>query len=187
MAFAAFGVQDGLQLGEGFVEISVDDGVVVVFGVRDFFRGFLQAQGERRGIVAAALDEAFLQRLARGRQQKNADDRGGFHLSFDLFCALPIDIEQHILTALQSFTDGVVWRCVEVAEDFRPFEKVSAVAAFVEGLAIEEVVVFAFDLVWALRSGCARDGHDERGRHIVFLRLSFGCEQFSCERGLSCP
>src|SRR5262249_11451814 len=118
--FESLGSQNRPQPREAFVEITVDQDVVILRPVRNFVGSIAQATRNRLVGVLGASFEAGLELAGRWRQHEYADDVVA-HFLIELLRALPVDVEQHVASRRQRPFYRLPPRSLEIALGFPPF------------------------------------------------------------------
>src|SRR6266571_8600347 len=159
------------ELPPGSIEVFVNYSVFELSGVQQFPVGIFHPAPDDGVRILAARAHAPLELLDRRRQDEDADAIG-IKLAH-LLGALPVDLENQVLAALQRIQDHVSRRAVAVAVDFGALQELAAVLHGEKRRVVDEVVVDAVLFAGPGRPGRIRD-RDFQARILAHHRLDEG-------------
>src|SRR5579885_1570004 len=176
---AALGGNDRAKARKCFLQIVVDDNIIIIVPAADFaarrLKPFLD---DRRQVLGTAL-EPRAQFLHRGRQNEDGH-RFLWTFRLDLPRALIVDIEENISTFAQDFLGGLAWRSIKIAMHLGPFKQVATIAHGLELLFRDERIMDSIDLTRPARPRRHRNRQGEV--EILGLKQHPGQGRFACAR-----
>src|SRR3954470_6392009 len=165
MRFCSFVSDDLTQLALGGFEVFVNYTVFELGDVRQFVAGVCQAAlDDALGILPAGA-QAALELLEGGRHDKDAD-AVRMQLAH-LPRALPVDLEEQVMTAAERIADHLLGRAVAVTMHLGALEELAA-AAHHQELGVVDKMVFAAVLLAGSR--CARGVGNGKLERRIFLQ-----------------
>src|ERR1700728_213749 len=160
----AFRQNDRLQALDRFLEIVVNQNIVVLVIVSNLTSGRDQTAGDHLFGVFAALAQAPLQRFSVWRQDKNADRLG--QLSFHLLGALHVNVEQKVVFFFFRLAQEPAGCAVVIPEDIGMLEKLVIANHLLKFLAGNELVLLAVLLAAPWRTRGIRDRKIQIGNQL---------------------
>ena len=111
----------------------------------EFVGGAAHAAADHLVGILRTRVQTFLQIGGRGRQDEHPDDIDA-RLLVQLLGALPVDVEQNILSGRQCRFDRRARRTVEIVEYSRPLEQFALLDHPLELRLVDEEIIASFDL-----------------------------------------
>src|SRR5262245_48276701 len=104
LALEALGSENRAHLGEGLIEVVVDDDVVVLRPVAHLIASTFHAVADDGVAVLGARPEPALEFGHRRREHEHADEIPAGTFAY-LLGALPVEVEQHVATRRQGLVN----------------------------------------------------------------------------------
>src|SRR4029077_1119135 len=138
---------DREHLGDGLVQVLVDDHVIVIARVRHLFLRDPPALGHV--LVRLAAAQLLAPHELLGTRRRDEDEKRVGHCPANLLCPLDLNLEEDVVTRRAGLFDRAGRCAVEVAVVRSVLEKVAGPRQLLELLAADECVVDAIGLARA--------------------------------------
>ena len=156
-------LHDRAQVGEGMIELVVDDDVVEFRMVSHVVHGIAQAPRDHLIAIGPSTAQSLGQRLPRGRQDEDAVTAfaASLRVAANLCGALPVDLEDDIVAFAKGSRQRFPARAVVMIEHPCMLEKAVFGDHGFETRHVNEMIIPAINFIGSLRASRVRDAHSE--------------------------